>query len=147
MLAVELQPLGLWKLCSSHAVERPPSKGTSVEEVVARLWGKKRQAAEAAAAEDGESSRKQAGVKEERERRMGWIEMEGMLSSVRRKTKGSVDKRGNRGKVTVNSCGSSSKQVQKPPDKHMQRARLEGQASPGSLLRAGTLTEGCGISF
>lgn len=65
MLAVELQPLTVWKACSPRAVERAPGKGTSAEEVAARPWGKKRQAAETAAAEDGESSRKQGGEREE----------------------------------------------------------------------------------
>lgn len=76
-------------------VERVPSEGTSTEEVVARLWDKKRQVAETIAAKVGESSRKQAGVKEGRERRTGWVEMEGMLFSIGRKSPRSVDKRGN----------------------------------------------------
>lgn len=71
MLAVELQPLKLWKVCSPRAVEKAQRKGTSTEEVVARLWGKKRQAAVTGVAEDGESIRKQAGMKEGREKRMG----------------------------------------------------------------------------
>lgn len=46
----------------------------------------------------------------------------------------------------MNSCGSSSKRVQKPPDSEKQQAGLEGQASLG-LAPGRTLTEGCGIFF
>lgn len=114
---------------------------------MARLWGKKRQATETAAAEEGEGSRKQTGVKQGRERRTGWVEMEGMLFSLGRKSQRSVAKRGNGAKVTVNSRGLSSKQVQKPPDKHMQQARLEGQASPGACPRQGLLPKAVGFLF
>lgn len=43
MLAVELQTLTVWKACSTHGVERAPSKRTGTEEVEAKPWGKKRQ--------------------------------------------------------------------------------------------------------
>lgn len=49
---------------------------------MARPWGKQRQAAETVVPEDGESSRKQAGVNEGKESRTGWVEMEGMLFSI-----------------------------------------------------------------
>lgn len=81
------------------------------------------------------------------ERRTGWVEMEGMLFSVGRKTQRSVDKRGNQAKVTVDSYGSSSKQVQKPPDKHVLQARLEGQASPRACSGQGLLPKAVGFLF
>lgn len=85
MLAVELQLLRVWKACSPHAVERAPSKGTGTEEVAARPWGKNRQATQTAVAEDGESSRKQAGMKEGRKKRMQWVEMVGDAFQCREK--------------------------------------------------------------
>lgn len=141
MLAVELQTLTVRKACSPHAVERAPSKGTHTEEVEAKPRGKKRTTAEVA--DNRESSRKQS-AGEYREERMGWVEMEEMLSR-KRKFKSLWTSRGAEPR-SLNSCGSSSKKVQKPPDSHKQQAGLEGQASL-ELAPGRALTEGCGIFF
>lgn len=47
----------------------------------------------------------------------------------------------------MNPCGSSSKQAQKPPDKHMLQARLEGQPSPRACSRQGLLPKAVGFLF
>lgn len=90
MLAVELQPLRVWKACFPHPtprmVERAPSKGTSTEEVAAKPWGKKETSCRDSRGWRKQQKAEKEGRKEGRERRMGSVEMEGMLFSAGRKT-------------------------------------------------------------
>lgn len=99
----------VWKARSPCAVEMAPSKGTSAVEVAARQWGRKRQD------NSGRRWRKQrkarAGVKEGREKRMGRVEMEGYFSAQGERPRG-LWTRGEIKPRSLNSCGSSSKQVQ-----------------------------------